>query len=285
VRTSGARIVHALQLTALLLGTSAFACSPHPTRGTAPSLAPGDIGFLTNDAVYASFVGDLFAMNLVFSYPKDRTAGDAFENPQIELLPPNDVASVRSFDVKDNTPGPRTHRKSLGITLAARKGGEHTFTGVRIRTRRWERTFDLGRLHVIVRNGSVAGDVLALSKTAGIVNRPVPLEISIENTSDRPMTLEEVVLPSHPDIALDAGSILLSGQPLPPGGYVLGPLQHAQMQVRWTVRPPDRPTNIEVRPMLRFDVDGREEYAGLQNVVFRFDPEWVPTPPAAGTGG
>ncbi|PPA85500.1 hypothetical protein C4A75_07405 [Brevibacillus laterosporus] len=236
-----------------------------------------EVYFVKNDGAYESYVGanhqDVFLLNLAFNYSPS-LAFDQSVLKSIELLPKTDIAEITEYKVVENPPQGNLKQKALMIHMKSKKKGTHTFNQISFDGQFGKKTFALGAITININEGEFSG-VVPLSQTIGVFPVSTPLEITPKNASNYPITIKDFKI-NNPHIKLEKKDIKILKNnvliPLPPEGYTLKPDEKTYMKIDWRIEfPKDDILNIEARPLLVSEKNGKVEYAGVPNGIFRND--------------
>lgn len=224
------------------------------------------VTFLENRSAFAGFVGGAFSMNLLFRTPPGTVPPEITD---ARFLPEAPWLEVTDVSVNENLPDGESRRWALGITARGSGPGQQEFGEMELTTEEGPIRVPIGRVRVEIVAGASAG-LFALFVSGGVHPEPVPFEFTVENTTDSVATLRGVLL-NHPLVGFAQNDIFVDGSPLGDAGYRLEPGAKVNVTVRWTVEEPDRPVNLEARPILVVERDGEVRYTGLHNMVVRKD--------------
>jgi hypothetical protein len=216
---------------------------------------------------------DEFILNLAFNHSPNVKV-DAQYISSIELLPNTDLTKVKKFVIDENPPQKNLQQKALMITLVTQKPGKHTFTKIVFHTKEGKKVLDLGKLEVNVHKGIFSG-IMTLTGGQGVFPGPTPLLISPRNDNDYPTTIKGVIL-NHPYIRFNAKDVKMivneKERNLPENGYTLKPNEKLIMKVDWKVVFPQKQIiNMEARPLIVSEHEGKLEYADVPNMIYRND--------------
>lgn len=225
------------------------------------------ITFLENDSSFAGFVGGSFSMNLLFRTPPGTVAPTV---RTVRLLPTTSWLEISDISVNENNADGETRRWALGLTARGVAPGSADFAEIELETAGGRIRAALGSIRVDVVEGESAG-LFALFTSGGVHPEPMPFEFSVENPTDEPVVLSDVLL-DHPRIHYEKSDIVVAGAALGDAGYPLEPGAKVDVAVRWTVDDPGGPVNLEARPLLVVDRGSHTRYTGLHNLVVRKDP-------------
>lgn len=236
-----------------------------------------EVYFVKNEGAYESYVGtnhqDIFLLNLAFNHSPSLALNQS-DLKSIELLPKTDIAEITEYKVVENPPQGNLKQKALMIHMKSKRKGTHTFNQISFDGQFGKRTFALGTITININEGEFSG-VIPLSQTIGVFPVSTPLEITPKNVSDYPITIKDFkinnpyIIFEKKDIKILKNNVLI---PLPQEGYTLLPNEKTYMKVDWSIKfPKDEILNIEARPLLVSEKNGKAEYAGVPNGIFRND--------------
>lgn len=192
---------------------------------------------------------------------------------RVELLPASDLMEVGRFTVGAPVTGKNVSLRPVHLLLKPKRSGEHLFSRLRLSgPNGMQRDLDVGELYVRVVAGERSG-LFSYFRDAGVFGHPMPLRMAVKNHHTEPVRLLGIQ-GWHPRIDFAAAQTLVDGfDPLPDSGLPLAPDQKVEMRFNWTVDlGKNEPINLDIRPLLLVEQDGRTQYTGLHNMVFRFNP-------------
>lgn len=231
------------------------------------------LSFLPTVGSYVAHTDDdQFYVNLQMMHNPALSLPDGLVE-RMELLPASDLVEVERFHLGAPVSGQNVSLRPVHLLLKALRPGEHRFTHLRIYgPHGMQRELEVGELYVKVIAGE-RSDVFSYFRSAGVFGQPMPLQMAVKNhhtASVRVLGINGW----HPKIEFAGAQILINDvETLPERGLQLDPEQKVEMRLNWAVDlSQNEPINLDVRPLLMVEQDGRTRYTGLHNMVFRFNP-------------
>ncbi|WP_129670548.1 hypothetical protein [Candidatus Chloroploca sp. Khr17] len=255
-----------------VLGLVLLVACGSPGASAEPTPTPAPVSVIANQGAYAVLVDEVFSMNLLLEFSRL----DAFERDAVEavaLTPASPLIEVVNAQTFSQAIGGLRSRRNLTLDVRALAPGEHTFTGMLIRTSTRSYEVPVGELRVEILTGQTPG-FFTVFQTRGVFEEPQPLVTTLVNPTRTTYQFRGII-PTNPALSYgpeDLKQIAADGTatPVPPEGLTLEPGARIEIRLDWTVdMPNDEGRSVELRPLALLEGPDGPVYIPMANLVFR----------------